>query len=149
MPRSAPTSNGGLLANQFRRFRWQAHGQYVLLEIYVTLQFDKSHVILKIGRRIVRMHFLSFDAVLFVMESFVLIAYIPFAQSHFHIRIWRGGNAMCCRHNPSIRHERTAATQFARQKARFNQCRLPRMASERCRMAANNTIRTSEQFTAA
>lgn len=99
----------------------------MLLELHIAIQFHQRQIIFEVRRRIIRMHFFSFDAVFFVIEPLFLISYVIFTQAHLHICVRRGGHTMRRGDNPTIGHQRTATAELTRQKARFDQCRLPRM----------------------
>lgn len=120
----------------------------MLLEHHCSVKPHQRYIVLKISRRIIRMHFLAFNAELFMIQSLILVANIPFAQPNLQIRVWRCGYTMGCRDNPTVWDQRTTTAQFTRQKPRFYKCHLPGMSCKAGRMPAYYSIGSSVQFAA-
>jgi len=64
---SPPPSHSGHFTSQFGGGRRQTDGYDVLLVDHIPVQADQSHVIYKVCRIVMGMHFLSLDAILFVV----------------------------------------------------------------------------------
>lgn len=113
MTSSSPSSYSGFFTNKLWRFGWQTNGQNVLFEHNISIQFYKRNIILKISWWIVWMHFFTFNAIFFVVESFLLISYIPFTQTYFHVSIWSCSYTVSCRNYPTLRDKCTTTAEFS------------------------------------